>query len=433
MDAWVKILNHGSAGRALRVLLAVLASAGLIACEAELEAAAQTRSAPPSSPGSPRFIAEQPTTTLCDNAVGRVLEVGPGKALAVPSAAAAAARSGDVIRIAAGDYRGDVAVWSADNLRICGSAGLARLHAQGQSAQGKGIWVITGANIAIDSVTFHGARVSDRNGAGIRAQHKRGDLKVVNCGFYDNENGILSSSGPVSITVERSEFARNSNGGEDGQTHNIYIGGIDLLMVSGSYFHETRYGHNFKSRAKVTLLENSYLMDGAEGASSYLADFPNGGRVLMRGNLLHKGPKAPNRVAISFGAEGLKHPENTLDMVHNTVVMTRPNSSFVRATSGTSSLRMVANLLASSGDAVLVAELPADRLVQTANVLAPAAEVPGADQVLSPRFWPSDDLLMRLLLSAPVDAGHRRDSPAPTRLRALAEPARLIGALQSAP
>ena len=356
-----------------------------------------------------------------------------GKTYAAPSLAASAARDGDVIRIAAGDYRGDVAEWTANNLRICGTGGLARLHADGRSAQGKGIWVVSGSNIAIDSVTFHGAKVSDRNGAGIRAQHTQGDLKIVNCGFYDNENGILSSKGPVSITIERSEFARNSNGGEDGQTHNIYVGNIDLLMVRNSFFHEAIHGHNFKSRAKVTMLENSYLMDGARGPSSYLADFPNGGKVLMRGNLLQKGPQAPNRVAVSYGAEGLAHAVNTLDMVHNTVVITRPNSTFVRAAEGTSALRLVANLLASNDDAVLVAGLESGRVHQEANVLARSDELPGADQVLAPTFWPNEALLMRLLLPAAVDSGYREDAPAPLKRRQLGAPARLVGALQTRP
>lgn len=406
--------------------------AGLVACNGA-DATDSLATAAPSTPATPPAIVLKPASTLCDNVQGRVLEVGIGRTYAMPSTAASVARDGDTIRIAAGDYRGDVAVWSASNLRICGEGGLARLHADGKSAQGKGIWVVSGANIAIDSVTFHGAKVSDLNGAGIRAQHQKGDLRVVNCGFYDNQNGILSSSGPVSITIEGSEFARNSNGSEDGQTHNLYVGGIDLLMVRGSFFHETRFGHNFKSRAKVTLLENSYLMDGVLGPSSYLADFPNGGRVLMRGNLLHKGPKAPNRVAVSYGAEGLSHQVNTLDMVHNTVVITRPNSTFVRAAEGTAAVRMTANLLASNGDAVLTTGLESGRVRQEANVLARADEVPGADQVLSPMFWPAQDLLLRLLLAAPVDAGYRVDAPSPLKLRPLAEPARLVGALQSRP
>jgi len=59
--------------------------------------------------------------TACDTATRRLLQVGPGKVYAVPSAAAAIAESGDVIKIDAGIYDGDVAVWRASNLTICGA------------------------------------------------------------------------------------------------------------------------------------------------------------------------------------------------------------------------------------------------------------------------------------------------------------------------
>ncbi len=49
----------------------------------------------------------------------RILEVGPGRAFRMPSAAAAAARQGDIIRIAPGVYE-DCAVWRADRLVIEG-------------------------------------------------------------------------------------------------------------------------------------------------------------------------------------------------------------------------------------------------------------------------------------------------------------------------
>src|SRR6185503_10180279 len=111
-----------------------------------------------------------PGATACDTASGRVLEVGPGRTYATPSAAAAAAQAGDVVRIAAGDYHGDVATWRAANLRICGMGGRARLFADGKNAQGKAIWVIAAADVVVDSIEFHGVTVPDQNGAGIRAE-----------------------------------------------------------------------------------------------------------------------------------------------------------------------------------------------------------------------------------------------------------------------
>ena len=107
---------------------------------------------------------------------GRTLLVGPGKTYTMPSAAAAVAQAGDRVLIAPGDYRGDVATWSAANLTICGDGGRARLYADGKNAQGKGIWVIAVPNSAtttIVNVEFHDAKVPDKNGAGIRARGRQ--------------------------------------------------------------------------------------------------------------------------------------------------------------------------------------------------------------------------------------------------------------------
>lgn len=411
------------------LLTTALGACGGGAAEAKVS---QPRSALPACGAGPvcQFHAGQ---TACDSASGRVLDVGPGKAYAAPSAAAAVARAGDVVRIAAGDYRGDVAIWSASHLTICGIGGRARLFADGRSAAGKAIWVVSGANTTIDSIAFHNAVVPDKNGAGIRAEHRSGDLRIVNSGFYDNENGILTAAGPVSLTIERSEFARSVVAG--GLGHNLYVGRIDRLTVTGSHFHEATVGHNLKSRALESLIENSYFMDGPNGRSSYLADFSNGGRVTLRGNLMQKGPKAENRTAIAYGAEGLASgATHTLTLSHNTVVLTRPNSTFIRVPSATSSVRLVANLLASPDNAELLSGgFALTSVVQQDNFRTTANQFPLADRVDAPGFWPLLGLIASLPLAAPTDPAFLRDSPQPHALRTLAGSARWVGALQSAP
>lgn len=376
-----------------------------------------------------------PFATACDSATGPVLEVGPGKKYPTPSAAASAARAGDVIRIAAGDYRADVATWRVAQLTICGTGGRARLFADGRSADGKAIWVVSGPDITIDSVEFHQAAVSDKNGAGIRAEHQSGDLRIINSGFFDNENGILTANGPVSLTIERSEFARSRVDSTTRIAHNLYVGTINRLSVSASSFHEAHVGHNVKSRAKVSVLENSYLMDGAQGTSSYLADFPNGGQVILRGNLLYKGAQSPNPVAIEYGVEGQKWDTNSLQMVHNTVVTSRPNTTFLRAMTWTQSVQLTANVLAAVGANTLISgsEFPVSGIVQQSNVVLPASHFPGASNLAAPNFWPDAAGLALTPLPGVLDASYRYDSPAPYTLRPLAAGARRAGALQTAP
>ena len=365
----------------------------------------------------------------CDGATGRVLEVGPGKTYTVPSAAAAAARAGDVVAIAAGDYRGDVAIWSVDGLTICGVGGRARLFADGKSAQGKAIWVVRGADVTVDNVEFHDAKVADRNGAGIRIEGS--SLTIRNSGFFDNEDGILGGDN-ATVTIDRSEFARNGYG--DGFSHNLYIGHAERLVVTASWFHEAKVGHNFKSRAKETRIENSYFMDGSGGTSSYLCDFPNGGAVTLRGNAFQKGPMAQNPTAISFGAEGMTWPVNTLALSHNTIVMTRSGGNFLALPASTQSLTLTANLLAGTGTPTLVSGGYAiGSAVQSANVTSTALHVPGADSIAAPAFWPDASLLGQAAVSGVPDPGYVQDAPRPFALRAIAGNARIAGALQAAP
>lgn len=364
-------------------------------------------------------------------ASGRVLLVGPGKTYTAPSAAAAVAQSGDVIKIAAGSYQGDVANWSASNLTICGDGGRARLYANGVSSGGKAIWVVSGSNVTIDGIDFHDATVPDQNGAGIRAEHG-GYLVVRNSGFYDNEDGILGGDGSATVTIENCEFARNGYG--DGQSHNIYIGRAARLTVRNSYFHEAKVGHNLKSRAAETHIENSYFMDGPSGTSSYLADFPNGGVVYLRGNLFQKGPLAENSVAIAYAAEGTVWSTNTLEMVHNTLVITRSGGTFLSAPGNTQSVRLTANLFAGTNNPGLITGgFSSGNVVLTDHVTSSASTIPGADSIPSPNFWPNSTLAGQTTLSGVPDATYSSDSPSPFTLRTISGATRRAGALQSAP
>lgn len=376
------------------------------------------------------------TQTACDTAMGPVLEVGPGKTYANPSAAIAAAKPGSVIKIQAGTYRGDVAAWNKSNLTICGVGGRARLYADGKSSQGKAIWVIGGSNTVIDSIAFYDTRVPDKNGAGIRMEHKTGDLRVINSGFYNNENGILTTGGPVSLTIERSEFARNSDNNAAGQTHNLYAGAIDKLTVTASYFHEARYGSNVKSRAKESILENNYIMDGPSGPGSYLTDFSNGGKVYMRGNMLHKGPRAPNGVAIQFGAEGKRWNDNTLELIHNTVVTTRGNTTFLRVAPWATAVSVRSNILAStSGNDKLISgsEFPLNQISTSSNVTMTSNLIPGASNISNPNFWPNPEGAMKTSLLVALDLTYVLDAPKLYTLRKITGTSPRSGALQSAP
>jgi hypothetical protein len=325
-----------------------------------------------------------------------------------------------------------VATWRAANLTICGDGGRARLFADGRNAQGKGIWVIavpSTATTTIVNAEFHDAKVPDQNGAGIRLDG--GNLVLRNTGFFDNENGILGGEGATTVTIERSEFARNGFG--DGYTHNIYIGAINRLNVVASYFHEAKIGHNLKSRARETYVENSYFMDGPNGTSSYLVDTPNGGVVFLRGNLFQKGPKADNSISVAFGQEGLTWSTNTLTMIHNTLVSTRSGGTFISAPSSTQQVTLRGNIFAATGGTALIGGYPISAVVQQSNFSTTASNFVGADAVAAPNFWPSSAIQSQLTLAGALDPNYANDAPSPMKLRTIAGTARMIGALQSQP
>lgn len=247
------------------------------------------------------------------------LRVGPGEAISTIAEASRKARDGDVVEIVGGTYPGDVAVWEQRRLTIRGVSGRPRLVAAGRIAEGKGIWVMRGGDFEVDNVAFEGARGPNLNGSGIRLE--AGHLRVRNCLFVNNEMGILTANEDgISLDVEDSEFAHGVSIEGPRISHLLYAGQIGRLEVSGSYFHHGRVGHLLKSRAAVSRVRYSRFSDEAGGQASYEMDFPEGGQVLLLGNIVWQGAATENRRMIAFGAEGLRGDPHQLVMVANTLV-----------------------------------------------------------------------------------------------------------------
>lgn len=291
--------------------------------------------------------AVQAPTEVATPEVPAVLQVGPQRAIKSIAAAAALARSGTTIEVDADQYVGDVAVWMQDQLTLRAVGGPVKLVAARAAAEGKAIWVVRGGRILVEGFEFSGTMVPDHNGAGIRFE--KGELTIRNCAFLDNENGILTSNNPDSVlTIENSEFALNGYG--DGQSHNLYVGAIKQLTVTGSYFHHARVGHLLKSRAAVNDIRYNRLTDDAGGHASYELEFPNGGVAYVVGNIIEQGVRTENPHIISYAAEGYKWPKNELYLVNNTLLDNRPQGGiFLRVKPGAVTVKAVNNLLVGKG------------------------------------------------------------------------------------
>ena len=300
----------------------------------------------------------------------RTWRVGPGRVLATPSAAAAVAGDGDTVLIDAATYAGDVATWTQDDLTLRGVGGRPHLRADGQSAQGKAIWVIAGDRTRVDRIEFSGATVPDQNGAGIRQEGT--DLTVTRSWFHHHQNGILAGANAESdIVIRRSRFFRSGAG--DGYTHNLYIGAVRSLTVTGSYLWGADVGHELKSRAARNTILGNRITD-ADATASYSVDLPNGGRSLIAGNVIIQGPRSENSTLVSYGAEGLTGSRE-LWVVNNTLVNRRPAGTFVAVAEG-SRVHLVNNLLVGAGDLTAGAgvEARANRRVAPAGFVDPDAD-----------------------------------------------------------
>lgn len=308
---------------------------------------------PPPRRGIEAVLAPEPVP-----AGATVWRVGPDEQITRIADAARRARDGDVVEIQAGDYRGDVAVWRQKRLTIRGVGGAVRLFADGRNAEGKAIWVLHDGDFDISNIDFIGARVGDGNGAGIRFQ--RGNLRLRHCLFWDNQMGLVTADGAhapkATIQIESSEFAYSQVPGRWG--HNLYVGSIASLRVTGSYFHHAGIGHLLKSRARVNDIRYNRFTDEDGGQASYELNFPNGGEVQLVGNLVQQQQGTENGKLISFGEEGYAWPYNRLQMANNTFVNDHPHGgSFVYVAPGASMVVSANNLRVGRGRDHVVDEM----------------------------------------------------------------------------
>ncbi len=268
------------------------------------------------------------TVAIAPAAGSTILTVGPGKQYSTIHAAIAASHNGDTIQVQAGTYTNDFASINTD-ITLEGVGGMVNMVSTVQIPNGKGI-LITNGNDTINNFSFSGAYVApaDANGAGIRDQ--AGNLTLNNDYFFNNQNGLLGGAAGSTITINYCEFANNgvsdpSSAGY-GYTHNLYAGG-GALIINNSYFHGANIGHEIKSRAVTTTIQNSRIDDGSSGTASYSIDLPNGGNGLIKNNVIEQGPMSDNPRIITFGEEGGLWAGSSLQVTGNQVLNDMSSSS----------------------------------------------------------------------------------------------------------
>ena len=262
------------------------------------------------------------------------LTVGAGKQYGTIAAALGAAREGDTVAVQAGTYLNEAAVARVGvNLMAVGG----KVVLQGTSPLAGKALLTMAAGGTVDGFTFQGAHNADGTAAGLRLEG--GALTVRNSLFLGNQTGLAAvanamANAMATLTVQASEFGGNGTG--DGFGHNLAVGAIKGFTLTDSYVHDAAGGQEVRSRAAVTTITNSRILDGA-AASGFAIDLPTGGVVALRGNTIQKGANATSPAAIRFGAEALQ-TGSSLVVAGNTVLSDKPgvvllqNASAVAAT-----------------------------------------------------------------------------------------------------
>jgi len=255
---------------------------------------------------------------LATPAAARVLEVGPGRTYAAPSAAAAAARDGDTVAIAAGEYF-DCAVWAASNLIIAGAEGGGAVVLTDRACEGKAAFVVRGNGVTLRGLTFTRIRVPDGNGAGVRAEGR--DLTVADSRFINDQDGILAAGGGF-LRIDGCIFA--DNGAADRPpTHAVIASGLELLRIEGSEFLRPRGGDLIAATVLRTELDGNRLSDVGGHIAGPLVTI-SGGAVALTGNTIEiGGADRPGAVLVTGAVTALEVRGNTLIELSGSVPMVR--------------------------------------------------------------------------------------------------------------
>lgn len=267
-----------------------------------------------------------------------VLTVGPAGAYQQISAAVAAAARGTSpenyydIQVAPGIYTNDFPSVTRPltievDPRYTGRPVV--LRATENLPNKKGI-ILTLASLTVNGLTFTGAKIANDfggNGAGIRDLNTGpAKLTVLNSTFTGNQEGILTGNDAnETITIVNSKFVNNGNPDIGYFQHAVYVNKAGSLTVSNSLFCGQLIGHDIKSRAAVTMVDNNRLYDGEgdaalgcnAGSTSFAIDTPNGGAVTVSANRIVQGAASQNYKMVAYGEEGLAYANNNFLVSNN--------------------------------------------------------------------------------------------------------------------
>lgn len=223
------------------------------------------------------------------------------------------AADGDTIVISPGRYE-QAAVLRLNGITLVGQD----VHLTGRAVEEKAALVIKGDDVTVEGIEVSNVRVPDGNGAAIRQEGRNLTLRRVH--LHNNEIGIMSERDTGILRIEDSLLEDNGYPGA-ALGHNIYAQGDELRFVRSRSLRARNEGHEIKSRAGRTIIEESVIAS-LDSRDSRCIDVPNSGEILIRNNLIQMGPYSSNEDLIGIGLEGRpQHEPRTAVIRDNTFVL----------------------------------------------------------------------------------------------------------------
>ena len=227
--------------------------------------------------------------------------------------ASKALRNGDLLKIGAGVYHEALVIRASDVTVL----GVGHVVIENTSAEGKAAIITKGNNIQIKNIECRHIEVRDRNGACVR--HEGHGLTLTHVYFHHSQQGLMAGKGAGIVLIEDSRFEVL---GLNGRAHGIYVDSGELILRNSLIIASKSQGHEVKSRAAMTTIENSVIAS-LSSQDSRLIDIPNGGVLTVRNSVLHMGTGSSNQDLIGYGLERRSYSMNTVELSDNLIIMER--------------------------------------------------------------------------------------------------------------
>jgi MYXO-CTERM domain-containing protein len=257
----------------------------------------------------------------------------------------------------------------------------------------RGCWQVSGGtNYHIDGIVFRNCRASNYDSAGLRYYSGTSGLRITNCVFKANDNGLTGGTENSDVTVEFCEFDGNGNtsASTSSPTHNVYVYGGTFTMRY-SYLHDPVQGQNMHCRAVASTIEYNWF----DRAKSYVGDLmtsddyannPVGSllqTMTLRGNVIIEASTQANtgQIIALYNDEASGSPVSfAVTALYNTVIGAGAHAAFLHLSNadGTQMSAVVDdNIVYGTSQPVLVEDSAHATVTGTHNWLQTGATLTG--------------------------------------------------------